>query len=534
MNSSSKILVIGIDGATFKIINPLINKGKLPNISRIMANGVHGVLNSTIPTVSPVAWTSFITGMNPGKHQIFDFFGKDYKSYKFKVNTAKDRKAIPVWMRLSELNKKVLIVGVTMTYPPDPVNGYMISGLGVPEGSDTKSWAYPPDFATEIINNIGKYEVVPKINLRRLNSSDKEKTNYLSGIFDQIENRVKIFKYMWQRDHFDFSMLFFLDSDGISHYFWKYMDCTHKQYQPGDYSDYICKVYEKIDNAIGEVLSIINDDTEVILVSDHGFGPLNKVVFLNNWLVSKGYLKFKHVSLSEKLFSKINSLVRRKRFISKKEIDWKKTRAYFNGTVGNIFINLKDREPEGIVDSWESNNLCSSLQKDFENLVDPQTGEKIVDYVYKCEELFKSKDIPNAPDLVVVFKKGYGVVGEEIALHGLKDTGEIITDSKNWSGIHEPEGVFIAYGKNFKKGYTIQGTNIVDVTPTLLYYFGMPIPENMDGKLLKDIFIDAFFKANPISYTKDALGFKVELSEGYKEDESEEILERLRNLGYIE
>ncbi|MEW6416561.1 MAG: alkaline phosphatase family protein [Nitrospirota bacterium] len=530
--NKGKVVVIGIDGATFNIINPLVKDGKLPNIAMMMDNGIHGILDSTIPYVSPVAWTSFMTGKNPQKHQIFDFSGKIQGTYEFRINTAENRKAKPFWMNLSKKNKRVLVVGVTMTYPPDPVNGYMVSGLGVPSSVDMQSCVYPPDFAMEIVNNFGKYNTVPEADMRKLNNSDKEKEKYLRGVFDQIEYRINLFKRMWQKESFDFSMIFFLDTDGVSHYFWKYMDSTHKQYQPGAYSNAIHKVYEKVDNAIGELLTIINDETDVVLVSDHGFGPLNRVVFLNNWLESKGYLKFKDTSWFNTVLSKLLLIKRRERTI-KKEIDWHKTKAYFNGTTGNIFLNLREREPNGIVDVSEYNNLCNKLQRELVNLKDPETNEKIVAHVYRKEELFNVKNVSIAPDLILTFKRGYSVVGEEISLHNLRDTGEIIVDSNNWSGTHEPEGIFIARGRSFKKGHKVQGTDIIDIAPTLLYLLGVPIPKCMDGKLLKDIFVDEFLKSHPVSYTEDNEEIKSE-TKGYEKSDNKKVLEQLHDLGYIE
>lgn len=526
-----KVVVVGVDGATFKIIDPLIKSGKLPNIAHLITNGVSGYLQSTIPTVSPVAWTSFMTGKNPDKHGIYDFSGKVPGSYRFKINTAKNRKAKPIWMSLSE-KKRVLVLGVTTTYPPDPVNGYMISGLGVPPDSDIKSYVYPPDFATEIVNNFGEFKFVPDANPRKLSRSNKEKEKYLKGIFDQIEYRTKVFKHMWQKEHFDFSMIFFLDTDGISHYFWKYMDTTHKQYQPGIYSGAIYKVYEKVDNAIGELLTMINDEADVVLVSDHGFGPLNRVVFLNNWLKMKGYLTYKDISLYNRVNS-IFSLIKKRKKAKKREIDWSKTKAYFNGTVGNIFINLKGREPNGIVDVSEYDSLCNKLQIELVNLEDPETGEKVIDHVYKRDELFNIKNTTIAPDLVVIFKKGYSVVGEEIALHNLRDTGEVITDSNNWSGTHEPEGIFIACGSSFKKGYRVQGANIIDIAPALLHLLGVSIPKSMDGKVLKDIFVDEFFQSHPVLYIEDGDEINSE-SKGCEESDNEKVLKQLHDLGYID
>lgn len=516
----NRLVVIGVDGADFKVINHLMKESRLPNIASMIENGVQGILNSTIPCVSPVAWTSFMTGKNPGKHSIYDFSGKVPGSYRFKINTAKNRKAKPFWMNLSEKNKRVLVIGVTLTYPPDPVNGYMVSGLGIPADSDIKSYAYPPGFALEIVNNFGKFNTVPDADFRKLNSSDREKEKYLRGVFEQIEYRVKIFKHMWQKEIFDFSMIFFLDTDGASHYFWKYMDSTHKQYTPNRYSDAIYKVYEKVDSAVGELLTMINEETDVILVSDHGFGPLNRVVFLNNWLESKSYLK---VRGCRTILSKLSN---------KKEIEWKKTKAYFNGTVGSIFINLKGKEPNGIVDISEYEELCHRIKMDLLNLEDPESGEKVVNNVYKKAELFNSENVETAPDLSVTFKKGYSVIGEEIALHNIKDTGKVIVDSNNWSGTHEPEGIFIAYGRNFKKGHRVQGANIIDIAPTLLYLRDVPIPKSMDGKLLKDIFVDEFLKSHPISYTEDD-EINPETKE-YEENDNEKVLKQLHDLGYID
>ncbi|MDY6855658.1 MAG: alkaline phosphatase family protein [Thermodesulfobacteriota bacterium] len=531
--SKKRVLVIGIDGATFKVIDPLVQDGSLPNIARIMDTGVKGVLNSTLPLVSPVAWTSFMTGKNPGKHQIFDFSGKIEGTYRFKMNSAKDRKATPFWMDLSKRNRRVFIIGVTMTYPPDPVNGYMVSGLGAPPDTSVRSYTYPTEFAKEMVNMFGQYRTVPEADLRKLSVSDSEKNKYIQGIFNQIDYRVNLFKYMWQKEKFDFSMVFFLDTDGISHYFWKYMDRSHKNYQKGIFSNVIHRVYEKIDEAIGELLETIDDDTDLVIVSDHGFGCLNRVIFLNNWLESEGYLTFKDDSFSNILSLRLKSLIKRRKYRLQKEIDWQKTKAFFSGTAGNIFINLKGRDPQGIVSIKEYDILCDEIRFNLLNLRDPETEERVVDRVYKKKELFADESIQRAPDLVLSFRRGFSIVGEEIRLHHLSDKGEIIVDSNNWSGIHEPEGVFLAYGKDIKKGEAVQGANIIDVAPTLLYLLDSKVPKSYDGRVLKDVFTPDFLKKNPVSYIKDEDESHID-SEVYNKDETERLRKQLRDLGYIE
>ena len=526
------LLVVGVDGATFRIIKPLAAGGRLPNIKRLMDAGVHGVLRSTVPAVSPVAWTSFMTGANPIRHRIFDFSGRVPGSYDFRVNTAKNRACAPLWMNMGKEGLRVLVAGVTMTWPPDQVNGYMVSGLGAPMDSDLASCVWPPEFKDKILDALGGYRTVPEADMRKMTRSDREKERYLTGVFDQIDSRVRLFKRIWSGERLDFSMVFFLDTDGASHYFWKYMDRAHRGFEESAYADAIHRVYEKVDEAVGELTAATGGRADIILVSDHGFGPLNRVVFLNNWLAEKGYLRFKDASWLQETFSKVGSLAAGRRPRRRREIDWKNTRAFFNGTVGNIFVNLKGRDPEGTVDAGDYEGLCGEIKAGLENLADPETGERIAERVYTKAELSGGLEAPQAPDLVLTLRSGYDVVGTDIALHDLKDKGEVITDSNNWSGTHESEGVFIACGKNFKKGHAIEGANIIDMAPTILYALGVSVPRVMDGRPLVDAFDEGFLESNPVRYSEEGYGEAAASDHG--EVEESDIMDKLRNLGYIE
>lgn len=527
-----KIVVLGIDGATFDIIKPLAKDGRLPNLKKLMEEGVHGVLNSTVPPVSPVAWTSFMTGTAPEKHGIFDFSGKVPGAYRFKINTAGDRRTPPLWKYLSDAQKRVFIAGVTMTFPPDAVNGYMMSGLGAPPNADARALAYPPEFGAEIESRFGRYLMVPEADLRILHRSDREKRKYLDGIFAQVDYRVNLFKYMWAKEEFDFSMLFFLDTDGISHYFWRYMDNLHRQHQRGDFADAIVRVYEKIDSAVGELMSVIRGRAGLVLVSDHGFGPMNRVLFLNNWLASRGYLSFKRPSPIALAAAKVASLVKGIRRSVRREIIWERSRAYFSGTVGNIFINLKGREMAGTVERSEYASLCSAIVKDLIAYRDPENGESIVDQAFLKDSPENDRE-RTAPDIVVTFKKGYGVVGDEIALHDITDTGEIVADARNWSGNHEKEGIFMAWGGPFRKGYSFHEAEIIDVAPTILYALQVPIPRNMDGRTLQHVFTEDFAGSHEIRFSggQDEAGTA---AKPLDDAERQAIEEQLRNLGYME
>jgi predicted AlkP superfamily phosphohydrolase/phosphomutase len=514
----SRVVLVGIDGASYRLIDPLVRAGRLPNIARFIERGFHGVLRSTVPPVSPVAWTSMVTGALPCRHGIFDFTGKVPGAYDFRVNTAQNRLTKPLWTHLSEAGKRVLVMGVTMTYPPDPVNGYMVSGLGAPPQAETRSLVHPPEFAA-MVNEPGPYRHVPEANLRALSDSDAEKDKYLAGIDEQIRHRVALFRSMWAREKFDFSMLFFLDTDGASHYYWKYMDDPASRF-----SGAIARVYEAVDRAVGEVLDIVGADASVMLASDHGFGPLRRVLFLNNWLGERGYLVFGKRGL--------RALVRALRGMPRTEIDWSRTRAYFSGTIGNIFVNLKGREPEGTVEPSEYDALCETLKREFLEFRDPASGEQVIEAVYTRAEICPSGP-PSAPDLVLTFRPGFSVVGDEMRLHGLRDKGRVMDDSFNWSGIHEAEGIVMGLGEPFREGGTRGEADIVDISPTILYLLGVPVPRALDGKVMAEAVGDAYREAHAVQMgdaSAEGSGGAARLSP----EELDQISEQLRNLGYIE
>ncbi|MDO8445502.1 MAG: alkaline phosphatase family protein [Deltaproteobacteria bacterium] len=536
----NKITVIGIDGATFRIIKPLIKKGRLPNISALIKNGVHGILWSTVPTVSPVAWTSFMTGNNPGKHTIYDFLGKT-SEHKFKILSALDRTSKPLWIILSEYGKRVCVAGVTLTYPTDVVNGQMVAGLGTPLNTGC-IFTHPEELTSEIIEKLGPYHIFPKERPNVNTSSGRD--IFIRSTDELIEYRYRLFKYLMDKEDHDFRMFFFIDTDGVSHNFWKYMDLDFKNDLPNcreKHSGAIFRVYEKVDEAIGKLIASSDKDMNFILMSDHGFGPLTRTVSLNKWLESKGLLAFRKewlVGNVYKVFKRVASRFRKKKSILEADfntsmIDWENTSAYFSGTVGNIFINLKGREPHGIVKPEDYDTVRRCIFAELMDITDPKTGQKIVEKVYMKEDVFIGDDLTSAPDLVVTFKSGYGVFNGKT--EGRSGKGLIIEDSSSWSGDHEPDGIFIASGPAFKSNTTIPGANIIDLAPTILYLSGVPVPDSMDGKIMTDAIDSNYLNSNIISYSKSDTRDKGDQSkDGYTEEESKNVLNHLKQLGYID
>jgi predicted AlkP superfamily phosphohydrolase/phosphomutase len=544
MEKHKRVLVIGLDGATFDIISPMVERGELPTFARLMREGSHGTLESTLPDLSPVAWTSMITGKRPGNHAIFDFISRQNGSYDFKSSVGGNRQAKPIWSYLSEKGKRVGALNVTMSYPPEKVNGFVVSGLDSPGLNST--FTYPPSLRDEINEKVGKYILV---NPYALTTREK----HLQGMFEMLDNRFATTNYLMERYEWDFFMVVFIATDGAQHFYWKDMDPSHPHHDaktPEPFKNAIHDVYVRIDKGINEILNKYNEDVTVILVSDHGFQPLHKLFVLNNWLLQEGYLHLKKGLMNSSGLGKLVSFGRKAGrklgLIGGKEVkggnnflryvDWQRTKAFADGSFGHIFINVKGRDSQGIVEAEkEYDDLCDEIYERLKQVKDPDNGNPVVDEVFRGKELFKGKHVNNAPDLIVTDKPTYFVSASVERLpmvHGKKASRNELFQKHVWSGNHKKDGIFIASGPEIRRGHTIEGARIIDVTPTILYLLHQEIPEDIDGEVLHNIFTSEFTDKNIPAFMK-AEDFSGSTEEMLPDDD-EAIKDRLRNLGYLE
>ncbi len=561
-NKPSKVFVLGLDGATFDVIDPMIKEGRLPNLQRIIEGGVRGNLESTTPPLSPVAWTSFMTGSNPGKHGIFDFFGPGSGSYRFQVNNSVLRKAESLWSIASRMGKKVGVVNVPMTFPVEKVNGYMISGLGTP---DLKSnFTHPPDLYQEIEKEVGRYLLNPDY----VTCSDPSNPGYFAGMVDMIDNQLDTVKHLITTRDWDLIVYVITVTDEVQHDCWKYMDKSHPGFNEKDkcYGDFIFRIYEEADKTLGEVLNLVDQNTTIILMSDHGHGPLYKNFYLNNWLIREGYfrfypeyrnsVKFKLLEIMRKFSDKcllpIGTFVRRELFkklivrirggiigISSsyymRNINWNETMAFCEGSFPAIYLNVEGRFPNGNVKPGNAyEELRNEIISKLVLLEDPKTGRRVVKSVLKPEEIYHGKEIKNAPDLICVPEKGYHGGGELEQLYFGLQSNELFGNHR-WSSRHTMEGIFIAAGPNIVPGKNISNAQIIDLAPTILYLLGLPIPKNMDGKVLEDIFQKDYLSTHEKRFSDDiCTKNQKEGVQVFSNEESEQVKQRLRALGYIE
>ncbi|HWR71740.1 MAG TPA: alkaline phosphatase family protein, partial [Nitrospirota bacterium] len=347
-----KVIIIGWDGATFDIINPLVAAGRLPNVAYLMKNGVWGRMESTIPPLTPTAWTSLSTGVNPGKHAIFDAMLYSPEARRMSFVNASMRKCAPVWSVLSEAGRKVGVLNVPMTYPPDEVNGFVIPGMFTPEGAD--DFTYPRGLKDDLIRTFGRYFI-------ECNYSSSPSTYLKSILSVDVDFREKVASYLMERYDWDFFFCVFMSSDRVQHFFWKYLDPSHPGHKK--YGNAIATVYEKMDESLGRLIEKAGVDATVVMVSDHGSGPLKKAFFLNYWLLINGYLFLKRdfadifrktprvwsrfagtikkvlrASISGRVGSGITESQRDILTLFPSLIDWDRTVAFSEGVGGGIYI----------------------------------------------------------------------------------------------------------------------------------------------------------------------------------------------------
>jgi predicted AlkP superfamily phosphohydrolase/phosphomutase len=287
----NKVLVIGLDSAPLELIDPWVEQGKLPVLGQLIGQGASGVLRSTLPPLSPAAWSSFATGMNPGKHGVYDHAYRRPDSYEVVPTNGRRRAGKTLWQLIGEQGGRVGVINVPETYPPEPVNGFFITGMSTP--SDESEFCFPQSLANELQQAIGGYQVYgPR--------SKEDLDRALAGMQTTSLMRIRATEYLMKKYDPKFMILVLQETDNVQHRFWKYMDPSHPQYSASGakrYGDAIFSVYKTIDENLPVLLNQMDENDLIIVMSDHGAGPIYKWLHLNNWLVRQGFIHFKKTPL---------------------------------------------------------------------------------------------------------------------------------------------------------------------------------------------------------------------------------------------
>ncbi len=544
-----KTIVIGLDGADWRVLRPLIDDGRLPTLKRLIEEGCHGPLRSTIRPESSVAWSSFATGVYPGEHGVYSFLRPVAGSYSYRLANASNIGAPRFWDALGEAGYRIGLVNIPFTYPPVAVNGFVVGGMLTP-GSEVV-FTYPPELQAQILSHFPNYQV---------DAADDggDKDALINSVASYTEQQLQLALLLLKEKSWDFFAVAFTGPDRLQHFFWGDMDPEHPAHDAIDgrrYGRVIQDHFERIDEAIAQLLAELPEDTLILIMSDHGFNGCSERFFVNRWLEEQGYLAIKRqgvmgnilVDILDRLKS-VSWLRRLKRSVfpgdwgpSKlrvsqmaQKINWSQTRAYYSPD-GGIRINLKGREAAGIVPRGQSHEiLLGELKQRLLDLISDRTGHSPLANVFLRNELYQGRYADLAPDLILEPHREHPEAAINTILDGtLEKEGGVFGSSNPYTGNHAVDGILIASGPGVIKDQVSLGAELVDLAPTVLAAMGVSIPGNIEGKALSRLFIPGALPETD-RQTIDKPQAPEQVSNDFSEEEETVVEARLRNLGYLD
>ena len=571
MKKAPKAVVIGLDSATWNLIRPWMAEGSLPNLARLMKTGVSGTLQSVLPPITPPAWTSFMTGKNPGKHGIFHFVETEHGGYAMNYANATSRRSPTVWKLLNDAGYTVGTMNIPFTYPPEKLNGFQISGMDTP--SEKSPFIHPPELHEELLKHLGEIQ----LDLRFLGAmtTDERRNQVLAEMEKMDRQWSKAALYLLENHPQDVMMFVFMSIDTVQHYFWQHMDQDHFIHDPKlapKFGDAVRKVYERLDAVTGEIVNRLPPETTVFVVSDHGGGPVvDRTIFLNRYLAQLGLLNYQknaasplhtlrkkamrtafaalRSTLTSRQKSKLAQLfpkLHKKSEMSYSaftSIDWSRTKAYCSEVLASppsIWINLKGVKPQGIVEPGEYDTLVNTIIAKLGELRDPRTGKPVINRIYRRNEIFHGPFANEGADLILDWWSENSLFSTQPSFPEDSDKPALVirehkpSDVSEWGGTHRLDGILVARSPVFQAGTEVQKTHLIDIAPTILHSLGVSVPEDMDGHVLVDAFRPEFLATHPIRSGAASGITGGDRPTGYTEEESAKVEERLQALGYVE
>jgi predicted AlkP superfamily phosphohydrolase/phosphomutase len=553
--TARRALVIGLDAATWDIVDPLLARGELPNLARLVEAGPRGPLRSTIPPLTFCAWPAIMTGKNPGQIGIFSFYEQDLTVYERgkRVSTARPLVGQTWFDLVGQAGGRVISYGVPMTYPAWPVNGAMVSGFPTPDM--TRTYAYPAELEARIPGLLpAESREVPR---EAMASADAVAWS-LEMVDRYYRSSLEALRELFAEGQVGLCMVAENLTDLFVHRFWWLRDPsfpTHDAGASARVGDPIAEVYRRTDTWIGDLLDLAGPDALVAVVSDHGSGSgATRLWSPNAWLRQQGLLfgrgglrrglvrsGFKvaravaeAVGVAGTLRARAGGSAVGRARADIERIDWSRTRAYRIAMYplgGGIHLNVRGRQPQGTVQAGrEYEELRDRIIAGLLEIRDPRDGTQVVRLARRREDLYSGPFVERAPDIVFLNDPRYR---SDWRLAPLTDDIPLVALRRH-SGDHRLDGLLAFRGAGvFRAAAQLEGANVTDVAPTLLHALGLPVPDDMDGRVLEEAFEAGFLLASPVQ--RGAAVGAVESGRGeYSQDEEAGIREALRGLGYIE
>jgi predicted AlkP superfamily phosphohydrolase/phosphomutase len=548
---ADRVLVIGLDGGTWTILQPYMEAGLLPSLAALCQRSFRATLRTVLPPITPTAWTSMATGVNPGKHRIFGFGTyRDAKSGYIGQPVHRRDVAVPtLWRILSDRGLTSRIVNVPMTYPPEQISGSIVSGMFTP--GPEAAYAWPPDLKDELAAAGIEPRFATDLTDKRRASGDDVLTQTIEGdasiLLDQVDDLTRrhhqVACHLIRKD-WQFFMAVYQATDLIQHMLWGDLLPPPIDHTCTPRAQRIARSLRLVDDCAGELVDLAGSDAMVMLVSDHGFGRCLGEYALGQWLISRGYM----ASRSAGLAGLARNLVRRlglrlllRRALGQQRADrissrtfpilWSQTKAFLDSNAAGqaICINVRGRFPEGLVEPGEPcERLRDELIAELHALRINGVSTPPIPQAVKREDVYAGPFVSEAPDVLLV-PNGDALVS---FVNG-QPNAEWLKPAPAKAGVHLMEGIFSIAGPGVRTDRQIARASIVDIAPTVLALLGLPVPDYMDGRALTEAFIDSLDVKTQSSEADHDPSTSQRRDQVFSEDEQAVIEERLRNLGYL-
>lgn len=552
----TRLAIVGLDGATFDLIRPMVAAGELPHIARVLREGVSGELESEAPPITPPAWASMMTGLNPGRHGVYHFVRRELGSYGVKLVDSRHFAGKDLMSVLGRRGWSAAALNVPMTYPTFPLrSGYMVAGIPCPLEGDSLAW--PAGLKGEIDAFLG-HPYRPDMDFSLLDkdkekpSDDLEQYAHLRDELFQVErDRIRLVREWAGRRPVDLFFTVVSVTDRCHHFFWKFQDRGHAGWTEEGarrYGEVIRDSYRLADEYVGAVRELVGEDTPICLLSDHGSGSYNLDFRIIRWLEQEGFLVRKRVPYFTWGKTYLADAVRRaglpwlgqrlgplgrlpvarpkiKRVADGRDVAWAKTRAF--ATMHGICVNLRGREPQGAVaPGAEFERTLQELEQALAKLRGPD-GQPLLDRTARASQLYQGPHAAEAPDLQFQLR---GITCLPVEEWG---GDELFVTRKNAgvSGQHRFAGIFALAGPGIPAGAGIDGLHIRDVAPSLFHVVGERVPGWMEGKVRPELLVQR--RAPQYDAEAEPAAGSV-AGEAFSDAESAAIEESLRGLGYLQ
>jgi predicted AlkP superfamily phosphohydrolase/phosphomutase len=524
-----RVLIIGWDGVDWKILRPMLDAGELPNLAGLIERGAHGDCLSTVPSHSWCAWPSFMTGLNPAGHGVFDILEHKPGVSKRLPVTYRSIKARTIFDDLTAADKTSLAVNIPLTFPAPEIKGKVVAGGVLPA---SRSYTYPPELQGELDSNAPF-----PVNGMSWTTFRNRPDAFLDECMEITAQRQRSFEYLLDTTEWDFGVLVYVSTDRIQHCLMEYISPDHPHYPDHRETPVAHKtraVYRRLDEGLASLLKRTTDEDLVIFMSDHGHQPCTRACTVDRILGHLGFLQFGRGSFAfnlirwgpgRRIARRVYDLLKLhgKVSIPASPIEWSKSRAYTSvvSTGEGVSVNLKGREPGGIVEQRDYEKVREEVAAALSEFRDPDTGDAPIKKIYRKEEVLSGKFLDVAPDLLLV----------PAPLYSLTHAKGMVEPADWLSGDHRLEGVVVATGPEVTGGPLSETAELIDLGPTALAALGVPSAVPRDGKVLKSL---AGSGVGLEVVGDHGVGGSSPDESGLTSDEEGEIEDHLRGLGYVE